>query len=230
MSDIIPLSGPTLPPASGNPPKQLVILLHGVGADGQDLIGLAPFFQQVLTDALFVAPDAPHPFDMAPPGMQVGYQWFPIGDFSHETRLRGALAAAPHLDAFIDLLLENHGLDESDTLLIGFSQGSMMALHVGLRRPKQLAGIIAYSGMLVGPELLRREIKSKPPVLAMHGDGDDILPVESLPALVQGLEAAGVEVEHDIRPGLGHGIDEEEIRRGMAFVARLFGIEAPAQP
>ncbi|MCP5366987.1 MAG: dienelactone hydrolase family protein [Hyphomicrobiales bacterium] len=223
MTDIIPLTGPALPPASGGPPKQLVILLHGVGADGEDLIGLAPFFQQVLPDALFVAPNAPHPFDMA----GFGYQWFSLGDFSHENRLRGALAAAPHLDAFIDLLLKNHGLDEGNLVLVGFSQGSMMALHVGLRRARQLAGIIAYSGMLVGPELLRREIRSRPPVLMMHGDADDVLPVAALPAAVQGLEAVDVPVEHDIRPGLGHGIDEEEIRRGMAFLARVFGVQAP---
>ena len=219
MADIIPLTGPALPPASGEPPKKIVLLLHGVGADGQDLIGLAPFFQQVLPDALFVAPNAPHPFDMAP----MGYQWFPLGDFSEAHRLAGARAAAPHLNAFMDLLLKHTGLTEADMALVGFSQGTMMALHVGLRREKPVAGIIAYSGMLLGLDALKDEIRARPPVLAMHGDADEVLPVASLPHLVAGLESLDVPADHEVRPGLGHGIDEQEIQRGMAFLTRIFG-------
>lgn len=220
MADLPVLTGPTLPPASGGKPRQLAILLHGVGADGNDLIGIAPLFQQVLPDALFLSPDAPFPFDMAP----MGRQWFPVGDFSPETRLAGVKKAAPILNAFIDTQLASSQLTEEHLVLIGFSQGTMMSLHVGLRRQKPLAGILGYSGMLPGAEILAEEIGSRPPVLLTHGDADEVLPVSSLPAAVKGLEAVGVEVESHIRPGMGHGIDEECIRLGMGFLARIFGL------
>ena len=155
-------------PASGGAAKQLVIFLHGVGADGNDLIGLAPYFQQVLPDARFISPNAPFPFDMAPQG----YQWFSLQDFTEEARLAGADRAAPILNAFIDSELAKDGLSEENLALIGFSQGAMMSLHVGLRREKQLAAIISYSGLLVGKERLETEIKSKPPVLLTHGTVD----------------------------------------------------------
>ncbi|MDH5750421.1 MAG: phospholipase [Rhodospirillales bacterium] len=222
MSDLPILQGPALPPASGGAPKQLVVLLHGVGADGNDLIGLAPYFQQVLPEALFVSPNAPYSFDMAP----FGYQWFSIQDFRPETRLTGVRSAAPIVDRFLDTLLGAHGLDDAQMALIGFSQGTMMSLHVGLRRERTLAGILGYSGMLVGGELLKEEIKSKPPVRLIHGDADEILPVDSLPAAVEGLEGAGVMVDSFIRPGLGHGIDEEGIRLGQTFLADIFGVSS----
>ncbi len=216
MSDPTPLTGPALPPASGGAPKQVVVMLHGVGADGNDLIGLAPFFQQVLPDALFVSPDAPFSYDMAP----MGRQWFSIQDFSPEARLKGAQGAAPLVDAFIDTLLTTHGLTEDALVLIGFSQGTMMALHVGLRRPRPAAALIGYSGMLLGPDLLADELVSRPPVLLVHGDADEVLPIPALNAAQEGLEAAHVSVEAHVRPGLGHCIDEECIRLGMKFIAR----------
>lgn len=166
MTDIQMLGGASRPPTSGAKPKQLVLMLHGVGSDGNDLIGLAPFFQKVLPDALFLSPNAPFPYDMGP----VGYQWFSIGDFSNETRLKGSREASPILDAFIDAKLEETGLAESELILIGFSQGTMMSLHTGLRRERPLAGILGFSGMLAGPDLLADEIKSRPPVLLTHGD------------------------------------------------------------
>ncbi len=219
MSDQPRLHGPSLGPASGGAPEQLAILLHGVGADGNDLLGLAPQFQGALPGALFLSPHAPFSFDMAP----VGYQWFSIGDFAPETRLAGARAAAPILDAFIDAQLAEHGLDEDRLVLIGFSQGTMMALHVGLRRERRLAGIVGYSGMLAGAEVLAGEIRSRPPVLLVHGDADPVIPVQALPAAVKGLKAAGVQVDSHVRPGLGHGIDAEGVRLGVAFAAGLFG-------
>jgi len=224
MPDPTPLTGPALPPASGGAPKQVVVMLHGVGADGNDLIGLAPFFQQVLPDALFVSPDAPFAYDMAP----MGRQWFPIGDFSPEARLKGAQGAAPILDAFIDTVLGSHGLTEDALVLIGFSQGTMMALHVGLRRARPMAALIGYSGMLLGPDLLADELVSRPPVLLVHGDADEVLPVPALEAAEAGLEAAHVSVEAHVRPGLGHGIDEEGIRLGLQFIARHVRHSLPA--
>lgn len=216
MSDPTPLTGPALPPASGGAPKQVVVMLHGVGADGNDLIGLAPFFQQVLPDALFVSPDAPFSYDMAP----MGRQWFSIQDFSPEARLKGAQGAAPLVDAFIDTLLTTHDLTEDALVLIGFSQGTMMALHVGLRRPRPAAALIGYSGMLLGPDLLADELVSRPPVLLVHGNADEVLPIPALNAAQESLEAADVSVEAHVRPGLGHGIDEECIRLGMKFIAQ----------
>lgn len=221
------LDGPSLPPASGGKPKQLVMLLHGVGADGNDLIGLAPFFQQVLPDALFVSPNAPQRFDMAP----WGYQWFSIRNDADPTqfisdagKLKGALAALPVLNAFIDEQLAAHGLTEANLALIGFSQGTMMSLQAGLRRDKAIAGIVGYSGVLLGGDLLEQEIKSRPPVLLVHGDADAVLPVSSLPAAVAALNKLGVPVEAHIHPGLAHGIDETGIRRGQAFLAKVFGV------
>ena len=180
MDQLPTLAGPCLQPATGRAPEQLAILLHGVGADGNDLIGLAPFFQRTLPGALFVSPHAPFPFDMAP----AGFQWFSLQDFSPGVRLAGTRAAAPILDAFIDAQLAEHGLAEDKLVLIGFSQGTMMSLHVGPRRARPLAGILGFSGMLAGPRRLADEIKSRPPVLLTHGDADPIVPAQSLPEAV----------------------------------------------
>ena len=216
------LNGPSLAPKSGDAPRQLVILLHGIGADGNDLIGLAPFYQVMLPDALFVAPNAPLRFDMA----SFGYQWFSIENMQAHTRLNGVRQAAPALDAFIDSELTRLRLSEDRLVLIGFSQGAMMALHVGLRRDKALAGIISHSGMLVGESLLAGELRSRPPVLLTHGAFDEVLPVQALPVAEGTLRAAGVPVEAHVMPGLGHGIDEATIRLDLRFLSEAFGVTA----
>ena len=222
MSDIIELHGPTQEPASGGPAKQLVIFCHGVGADGNDLIGLAPYFARVLPDAKFVSPNAPEQFDMAP----FGYQWFSLSD-PNTDRLPGVQAAAPILDHYIDQQMAAHGLSESDTALVGFSQGTMMSLHVGLRRDRQLAGIAGYSGRLVGADLLAGEIKSKPPVMLVHGEEDDIVPSSSLKDAVSALAGVGIDATWEMRPELGHGLDDRGIMMGMDFLAGCFGVPLP---
>lgn len=223
MTDQIELFGPTFAPASGGAPQQLVILCHGVGSDGQDLIGLAPYFAKVLPDAQFVSPNAPYPFDMAP----MGYQWFSLENPTPENRLEGTQAAAPILDTFIDSQMQLYGLDESQVALVGFSQGSMMSLHVGIRRQKQLAAIVAYSGALIGPELVANEVKSQPPILMMHGSTDDVVPPEALYEGVAVLQAAGLKVQGEMVPNLGHGLNDQSILAGMAFLAESFGVPLP---
>ena len=208
------LSGPSRPSASGGPPHRLVILLHGLGADGNDLIGLAPYWAPLLPEAEFLSPNAPFPCDMAP----YGYQWFSAQDRSPEAVLAGVRAAAPLLDAFIDEALAERGLGDGDLALVGFSQGTMMSLHVGLRRAAAAAGIVGYSGRLLAPELLPGELRSRPPVLLAHGTEDPLVPYASLAAAEAALKAAGVAVETLTCPGIGHSIDQEGLRRGGQFL------------
>ena len=217
MPNLLELDGPRFGPAAGGPPEQLVILLHGLGADGQDLIGLAPHWAEVLPNAAFVSPNAPFPCDMAPHG----FQWFSVQDRSPETVLAGVRAAAPALDAFIDRELDTAGLSEDRLALVGFSQGTMMSLFVGPRRERQLAGIVGFSGRLIAPDLLPEEIKTKPPVLLAHGDMDEMVPFDSMAQAEAGLTAAGIDVESHVCPGIGHGIDQNGLVRGAAFLQRV---------
>ena len=208
------LSGPSHPPASGGKPKRLVILLHGLGADGNDLIGLAPYWARLLPEAEFVSPNAPFPCDMAP----YGYQWFSAQDRSPAAVLAGVRAAAPMLDAFIDEALAARGLGDADLALVGFSQGTMMSLFVGLRRAQPAAGILGFSGRLLAPELLVNELRSRPRVLLVHGAEDPLVPYASLAAAEAALKEAGVPVETLTCPGIGHSIDENGLRRGGMFL------------
>lgn len=214
------LSGPSRPPASGGKPRQLIVLLHGLGADGSDLIGLAPAWAPQLPDAAFVSPDAPYPCDMAP----FGRQWFSFQDRSPAAILAGVRAAAPMLDAFIDRSLAVLELEDGALALVGFSQGTIMSLHVGLRRAQPCAGILGYSGALVGAEVLAQDIRVRPKVLLIHGDADEIVPPQAQPLAAAALKAAGVAVETVTCPGLGHGIDETGLRRGGDFLRRAFGL------
>ncbi len=171
---LMALSGPSRPPVAGGNPTRVVILLHGLGADGNDLIGLQQYWGRLVPEAEFVSPNAPFPCDMAP----YGYQWFSVQDRTPPAVLGGVRAAAPLLDAFIDDELKKRGLDASEAALVGFSQGTMMALFVGLRRAKKLAGILGYSGRLLAPDLLADELRSRPPVLLVHGTADPLVPFE----------------------------------------------------
>lgn len=215
MSDMFALEGPRFGPASGGKPKSLVLLLHGLGADGNDLISLAPYWAKALPDTAFVSPHAPFPCDMAP----YGRQWFSLQDRTPGMILAGVRAAAPILDAFIDAELEQHGLADDRIALVGFSQGTMMSLYVAPRRERAIAGVVGYSGALVGAELLAGEIKSAPPVMLVHGEADDIVPFQAMATAASGLRAAGLSVETVARPGLPHSIDEEGLLRGGGFLA-----------
>jgi phospholipase/carboxylesterase len=211
------LEGPRLAPKSAGKPTSLVILIHGYGSNGADLISLAPLIQPMLPDAAFVAPNAPS----ALPNMAQAYQWWPIRTFSMAERAAGADAAAPDLDAFLSQELAAAGLSDDRLLLVGFSQGTMMALHVGLRRPTPLAGIIGISGMLVAPERLVGEVRSRPPVLLIHGTADDVVPFRSLDLAANGLRSAGVAVETHVSPGVGHSVGPDGLSAAAAFARRV---------
>jgi phospholipase/carboxylesterase len=205
-------------PLSGGAARQLVVVLHGLGADGADLIGLAPDWAKGLPDAAFLAPDAPEPCDMAP----YGRQWFSLQDRSPATVAAGTRRAASALNAWLDAELARLGLPGSALALAGFSQGAMMALFAGLRRPVPPAAILAYSGALVGSESLAAEITGRPPVLLVHGEADDVVPVGASRLAERTLRAAGVPVEALYRPGLAHGIDQPGLAAGARVLQAAF--------
>ena len=216
MSDFFTLDGPGFGPAAGGRARSLVVLLHGLGADGHDLIQLAPHWAELLPSTAFVSPHAPFPCDMAP----YGRQWFSLQDRDPHRIRSGVAAAAPILDAFLDATLEAHRLDDSALALVGFSQGTMMSLHVAPRRARAIAGVVGFSGALVGAEDLATELRSTPPVLLVHGDADQVVPFSAMAAALSALSAAGVEVTTERRPGLPHSIDEVGLEKAAAFLAR----------
>jgi phospholipase/carboxylesterase len=216
------LDGPSIEPRSGTA-KQLVVFLHGYGADGNDLIDIGRAWQNLLPDAAFVSPHAPRPCGQAPSGRE----WFPLTMRDPGERWTGVNAAAPALNRFLDSELQRRQLPPSALALVGFSQGAMMALHVGLRRAVPPAAIVGYSGMLVVPEdidpdTFAAEIRARPPVLLIHGDQDPLIPVQALMHATQGLAALDIPAEWHISPGIGHGIDQEGLRQGGEFLARHF--------
>lgn len=219
------IDGPRIPPASGGQATSLVVLLHGYGADGNDLIDIARHLSPVLPETAFVSPHAPDPCDGAP----FGRQWFPLAVIDPHRLYAAANAAAPALDAFIDAELERHRLSDANLALLGFSQGTMMALHVAPRRQSCVAGVVGYSGLLPGPERLAGEMKCAPPTLLVHGAADPVVPAMALNAAVRALGDAGVSVEWHLRPGLQHGIDGTGLELAAAFLTRvLVGRNPPA--
>ena len=217
------IDGPHHGPQGGGKPGHLVVLLHGYGADGNDLIGLAPVLAPLMPDVVFHAPNAPYPCE----GNPMGFQWFGISRLDPAVTLAGVQGAAPFVEAFLDETMAKYGLDEAKTTLIGFSQGTMMALHVGLRRKTQLAGIIGFSGLLAGAALLGTEIRSRPPVLLVHGDSDQMLPHHLSEEAAAALKANGVPVEFHIAKGIGHGIDQTGLSLAARFLVQVFKLPAP---
>lgn len=206
-----PLSGPVLPAASGKT-DSLVILSHGYGSDGNDLIGLAPYWQKRLPQTAFVAPHAPEPC----PGSPNGYQWFPISRLDPHEITRGVDQAAPVLAGFIAEALAKFQVPPSRLVLVGFSQGTMMSLHVGLRLAVPPAAILGFSGMMAAPP--PADLVSAPPVMMVHGDADDMLPPAQMHQAVRQLGMAGVSVQWHVSHGVGHGIDPEGLEIGGRFV------------
>jgi len=210
------IDGPRIHPVGG-PAKSLVVFLHGYGADGNDLIDIGRMWAPAMPTAAFVSPHAPEPCAESP----TGRQWFPLAGVD-PTKLRdGVVHAAPVLDAFLDAELARHRLTDDRLVLVGFSQGTMMALHVAPRRAQAPAGVVGYSGLLPAPEFLAAEVRHKPPVLLVHGDADPLIPAVALFAAQRILGEAGFPVEWHIRPGLQHGIDQAGLDYGLAFIRRI---------
>ena len=211
------IDGPRLEPAAGGPAKSLVIFLHGYGADGNDLIAIGRQWARDLPDTAFVAPHAPEACAMAP----VGRQWFALTLRDPSEYVRGVAVARPELDAFLDTEMQRHGVDEASTALVGFSQGTMMALHAGLLRDKAFAGLLGYSGLLADPAAIKAGPSQKPPILLIHGEQDDMIPVGALFAATQGLSAADIPVAWHISKGIGHGIAPDGLELGADFLRRV---------
>jgi len=210
------LSGPTRPPRSGGKPKQLVMLLHGWGADGPNLIDLADGFAGALPDAQFIAPNAPFECEVNP----YGYQWFSLNNRQPQHMFDGVSKAAEIFNIFLDEQLKSLGLDNSKLALVGFSQGTMTALHVALRRTPQIAAVVGFSGSLIGAEQLAKEIISRPPVCLIHGNADDVVPYAALGQAEAALKAQGVSVASHTRPFVGHSIDMEGVKIAGEFLAK----------
>jgi phospholipase/carboxylesterase len=213
------IDGPRVAPASGGAARSLVILLHGYGSNGDDLISLAPYWREALPSTAFVAPNAPEPC----PGAPGGHQWWGFTSSDRTARSEGAARAAPVLDAFIDEELALNGLAEPQLALVGFSQGTMMALYVGPRRPRPLAGIVGYSGRLADGAGLSDPALTRPPILLVHGDADPMIPIAAFRQATAALIQNGFTVETHVSPGVGHSIDPTGLQLGGMFLAKVLG-------
>ncbi len=211
------LDGPRWGPASKAAPRQLVVLCHGLGADGHDIIDLAPTWAHALPDALFVSVDAPF---LHASGF--GRQWWDVGDRSPPVVEAGVRRAAGYLDSFIDEELVRLGLPAEAFALMGFSQGAMTVLFTGLRRTVAPRAILAFSGALVAPDTLAAELANRAPVLLVHGEADDVVPAQRSRDAEAALREAGVPVEAAYVPRLGHGIDDTGLAMGALALQRAF--------
>ncbi|WP_424970318.1 alpha/beta hydrolase [Dinoroseobacter sp. S76] len=210
-------------PAQGTA-KRVVVLLHGYGADGNDLLGLADPLSPHMPDTAFVAPNAPEVCVNNP----MGFQWFPIpwlDGSSEEEAATSMERAVEDLNAFLDSVLEDEGITPDNLMLLGFSQGTMMSLHVAPRRDEAVAGVVGFSGRLLGPERLEDEMKVKMPILLIHGDQDDMVPPSSLPEAGNALTSAGFEVYAHVSKGTGHGIAPDGLSVALAFMRDKLGLE-----
>lgn len=215
------LDGPHWGPASKGTPRQLVVLCHGLGADGHDLIDLAPAWAHALPDAMFISVNAP---EVHVSGF--GRQWWDVGDRNPRDQEAGVRRAAGFLGPFIDAELARLGLSPDAYALMGFSQGAMTALFTGLRRVAAPRAILAYAGALIAPETLAAELANRAPVLLVHGESDDVVPASRSRDAETALCAAGVPVESMFVPRLGHGIDDTGISMGALALQRAFAAAA----
>jgi phospholipase/carboxylesterase len=209
-------------PARNGTSRSAVVFLHGYGADGADLLGLAEPLAPYLPDTAFHAPDAPEPCS----GNPFGRQWFPIpwlDGASEAAATAGLEAAAADLDAYIDDILRAEALAPDRLALVGFSQGSMMALHLAPRRAEPLAGVVAFSGRLMRPDHLAAEARVRLPVLLAHGDADPMVPFDEMHVAGTALVGAGFETYAHVMKGTGHGISSDGLSAALGFLQRRLG-------
>ena len=209
------ISGPIIEPSSGNSPKQMIIFVHGYGADGNDLIGLANYFQSTLPEAIFLSPHAPEACSMNPSG----YQWFDLTSTDPAVLWSKILVAADHLNEFIDSKLLEYNIAEENLALIGFSQGTMMSLHVSLRRKNTMAAVLGYSGRLIGADLLKDDLISKPSIYLIHGDQDSMVPYQESLTAEKVLKEYSIDIKTHISEHTQHSIAEDGLRIGVDFLA-----------
>jgi len=219
------IDGPRLPPAAGGAARQLVVFLHGYGADGNDLIGLGREWAAFLPHAAFVSPHAPEACAMAP----MGRQWFNFTFRDAGEIVSGVAHAAPAIEAFLDAELKRLNLGPRALALVGFSQGTMMALGVGLKRKPAPAAIVGYSGALATAEALPKDPASAPAILLVHGDMDQVIPVDAMFMAREQLAQGGLAVEWHLAQGIGHGIDPEGLSLGGAFLRQAFAATQTVQ-
>ena len=213
------LDGPRIAPAIG-PARQLVVLCHGYGSDGNDLIGLAPHWRNCLPHAAFVAPNAPHRHPLGP-----GYQWFPLSRIDPDEALRGTQLAAPLLNSFIDAELARLGLAGNEVALVGFSQGTVISIYTGLRRKPAPAAIVGFSGFLTGADSI--PAGSATPVLLVHGDADQVVPPQALLTAANALAGLGIPVQWHMSKGLAHGIDSIGLELAGRFLSEALSGGVP---
>ena len=197
----------------------VVVFVHGYGADGADLLGLADPLGPHLPDTAFYAPDAPEASALNP----AGRQWFsiPMMDGTSPAEAQaGLLRAADDLNGFLDSVLAQEGLTPDRLALCGFSQGTMLSLHVAPRRAQPIAGVVGFSGRLLAPERLAAETLSRPPILLAHGDADMVVPFADMGLAAQGLSAAGFDVTTHVMRGTGHGISPDGLSVALDFLRR----------
>ena len=207
---------------------RLVVFLHGYGANGADLLGLSDVLMPHMPDTAFVAPDAP---EASPnPG---GYQWFGIPEFdgtSPEAREASMASSLADLTAFLDHVMAERDMDESQVVLFGFSQGTMMSLMAAPRREDPFAGVVAFSGRLLDPESLAEVTVSRPPVLLIHGDQDPVVPAQHMPEAAEALGAAGFEVYGHVMQGTPHAIAPDGLSVALAFMRKVLALEEAVAP
>lgn len=209
------LTGPFKFPSSK--PDKLVVFLHGVGADGFDLIGLADEIAQSLPSAVFLSPNAPFPYEEYPSG----YQWFSLRDRNDEKLSQEIQMSLPILKAYIDENLAKHQLKYKDLVLIGFSQGTMMALQLAPRLPETCFAVIGFSGALVNPDLLAKEAISKPPIFLSHGDEDQVVTLSQHRLSVRALNNMNFPLEEQVVKGAGHTISLESLEFAKKFLLNV---------
>lgn len=214
------LNDEKLMPKNGEKVERIVVIIHGLGDSAEGIIGLGEAFQPHMPSTLFVAPDAPDPCEFSP----FGFQWFSAQDWTPSVVLEGIKKAAPKLNAYLDQLMEEYGLTPDKVALVGFSQGTMMSLFIAPRREKAFAGVLGYSGALIGGEELVGERKANPPIMLVHGTHDDVVPFAAMDRARMGLQAVNMNVEVVPCPGVAHSIDDLGLTQGILFLRRVFGL------